>query len=68
MAEGILVLAKSGSGKTTSLENLNPDDVMVIQPRKKRLPFSTEGWDKWDKDTSKGSIFQINTFDGVKAV
>ena len=68
MAEGILILAKSGSGKTTSLENLNPDEVMVIQPRKKRLPFSMKGWNKWNKDTQKGSIFQINTFDGVKAV
>ena len=68
MAERILILAKSGSGKTTSLENFNPEDVMVIQPRKKRLPFSHTGWDKWNKDTGKGSIFQINTFDGVKAV
>jgi hypothetical protein len=68
MAEPILVLAKSGSGKTTSLRNLNPKDVMVIQPRKKRLPFPNNGWNKWDKDTSEGSIFQVNTFSGVKAV
>lgn len=68
MAEGILVLAKSGSGKTTSLRNLNPDEVMVIQPRKKRLPFPHEHWKLWDKEKSSGSIFQTNTFDGVKAV
>lgn len=68
MAEGILVLAKSGSGKTTSLRNLNPDEVMVIQPRKKRLPFPHANWKKWDKETGTGSIFQTNTFEGVEAV
>lgn len=68
MAEGILILAKSGSGKTTSLENLNPEEVMVIQPRKKRLPFEHKEWKKWNKDTAKGSIFQTNTFENVKQV
>lgn len=68
MAEGILILAKSGKGKTTSLRNLNPDDVMVIQPRKKRLPFPHKDWKPWDKKTSTGSIFQTNTFSGVAAV
>lgn len=68
MAEGILILAKSGSGKTTSLKDFNPDEVMVIQPRKKRLPFPHNNWKKWNKDTSKGSLFATNTFSGVKAV
>ncbi len=61
-------MAKSGSGKTTSLANFNPEDVMIIQPRKKRLPFPHKDWEKWNKDESKGSIFQISTFDGVQAV
>lgn len=68
MAEGILVLAKSGSGKTASLENLNPDESLVIQPRKKRLPFPHKAWNKWDKDSQKGSIFQTNEFHVIKAV
>ena len=68
MAEAILVIAKSGSGKTTSLRNMNPDEVMIIQPRKKRLPFPHKNWKKWDKDTATGSLFQVNTFSGVQAV
>jgi hypothetical protein len=68
MAEPILILAKSGTGKTTSLRNMNPEEVMVIQPRKKRLPFPHTNWKKWNKETSTGSIFQVNTFDGVRAV
>lgn len=68
MAEKVLILADSGKGKSASLRNLNPEEVMVIQPVKKRLPFPHKNWKKWDKDTSTGSIFQIDSFDGVKAV
>jgi hypothetical protein len=68
MAEAILILADSGKGKTSSLRNLNPNEVMVIQPIKKRLPFKHTDWKKWNKDTSTGSIFQIDTFSGIKAV
>ncbi len=68
MAEKILILAKSGSGKSTSIRNLDPKDTMVIQPKKKRLPFPHKEWKKWDKESSTGSIFQINTFSGIKAV
>jgi len=68
MAEKILILSSSGKGKTTSLRNFNPEEVMVIQPVKKRLPFPHKDWKKWDKETAKGSIFQTNTFAGLKAV
>ena len=68
IAEKILILAKSGSGKSTSIRNLDPETTMVIQPKKKRLPFPHKDWKKWDKDSATGSIFQINTFSGIKAV
>ncbi|MCD6434870.1 MAG: AAA family ATPase [Clostridiales bacterium] len=68
MAEKILILAKSGSGKSTSIRTMDPKTTMVIQPKKKRLPFPHKDWKRWDKDKAEGSIFQINTFDGIKAV
>ena len=68
MAEKILIESRTGQGKTTSLRNLNPDDVMVIQPVKKRLPFPHKNWKKWDKNTNTGSIFQIDTFNGIEQV
>lgn len=68
MAEGIMILAKSGRGKTTSLRNFEPDDVMIVQCKKKRLPFPHKEWKKWDKDSSSGSIFNVNTFAEVNAV
>ena len=68
MAEKILILAKSGTGKSTSLRTLDPKTTMIIQPKKKRLPFPHKDWKKWNKDSATGSIFQINTFSGIKAV
>ncbi len=68
MAEKILILAKSGSGKSTSIRTMDPETTMVIQPKKKRLPFPHKDWKKWDKKTQSGSIFQINTFSGIKSV
>jgi len=68
MAERILILPRSGSGKTSSLRNLDPKETLVIQPVKKRLPFPHKDWKKWNKDTQTGSIFQTNTFHNVQVV
>lgn len=68
MAEGILVLSKSGQGKSTSIRNFNPNDVMVIQCKNKRLPFPHDDWKVWDKNKQTGSIFIVNSFPEVRAV
>ena len=39
-----LILGQSGTGKSTSLRNLNPDDVLLIQVVKKPLPFRSANW------------------------
>ncbi len=47
--EKILVMAPSGSGKTCSLMNLDPDKCMLIQAIPKRLTFPTgKRWKQWD--------------------
>jgi len=38
----VLILGESGCGKSTSIRNLNPDDTVIIQPVKKRLPFRND--------------------------
>lgn len=35
----VLILGESGCGKSTSIRNMNPDDVVIVQPIKKPLPF-----------------------------
>lgn len=49
-----LVLGQSGTGKTASLRNLNPDDVALIKATEKPLPFRAAGWkqittDNWQR-------------------
>lgn len=34
-----IILGKSGSGKSTSIKTLNPDESVVVNVLKKRLPF-----------------------------
>ena len=42
MAIPVLVIGRSGSGKTYSIKNFSPDEVGVISVEKGRLPFKTE--------------------------
>lgn len=53
MAESILIIGPSGSGKSAAIETLSPDKTIVICPEDKVLPFSgamqkyrTGSWDK----------------------
>lgn len=42
MALPVLIMGRSGSGKTYSLKNFHPEDVGVISVEKGRLPFRSE--------------------------
>lgn len=44
MSIPILILGQSGTGKTTSLRNMNPNEVLLIQAVKKPLPFRSSEW------------------------
>jgi len=59
MADSVLIIAESGSGKSTSIENLNPKETFIINVANKPLPF--RGWKKnyklWTKDTPDGNLF-----------
>lgn len=59
MGQGILIIAESGTGKSTSIENLNPAETFIINVANKPLPF--KGWKKkyvlWSKDNPDGNIY-----------
>ena len=44
MSTVTMILGQSGTGKSTSLRNLNPDDVLLIQAVRKPLPFRSATW------------------------
>lgn len=55
MAIPVLVIGRSGSGKTYSLKNFQPDEVGVISVEKGRLPFRSEiKTARVPKDPTKG--------------
>lgn len=39
MANAVMLLGKSGTGKSTSIKTLNPDETVIINVLGKRLPF-----------------------------
>ena len=55
MSIATMLLGQSGTGKTTSLRNLNPAEVLLIQAVKKPLPFRANGWGPCTKGTPDGS-------------
>ena len=50
-----MILGESGSGKTFSLRNFNPDEVILIQAVSKPLPFRNS-FKPWDSKAKTGSI------------
>lgn len=55
MSYATLILGQSGTGKSSSLRNFNPDNVLLIQAVKKPLPFKSTDW-KYLNATG-GSVF-----------
>lgn len=56
MSIATMILGQSGTGKTTSLRNLNPADVLLIQAVKKPLPFRSTDWRPRTHGDLDGSI------------
>lgn len=54
MAEKTLIIAKSGSGKSASLRNVDPEKAVCVQVISKRLPFPDgKNWKLWEKATEE---------------
>lgn len=60
MSIATLVLGNSGSGKSTSLRNLDPTKTLLIQCIKKPLPFRATGWKTRVSLKSEGNVIQTD--------
>lgn len=60
MSIATLILGNSGSGKSTSLRNLDPERTLLIQCIKKPLPFRSSGWKTRLTLKSEGNVIQTS--------
>jgi hypothetical protein len=69
MAQGVLIIAESGAGKSTSIETLDPKETFIINVANKPLPF--KGWKKkytvWSKDNPSGNMYDKATPENIEA-
>lgn len=57
MSIAAMILGESGTGKSTSLRNLDPSSTLLIQLVKKPLPFRSSEWKPATSDNPNGSVF-----------
>lgn len=59
MARIVLVMGESGSGKSTAIRTLNPEETFLVRVTNKDLPFKswTKSYKAYDKQTEKGNMF-----------
>lgn len=55
-----MILGKSGSGKSTSLRNLDPAHTLLIQCIKKPLPFKAKGWKVRESIKDAGNVIHAD--------
>lgn len=60
MSIATLILGASGSGKSTSLRNLDPAHTLLIQCIAKPLPFRSNGWTPRTKALPDGNVFRTD--------
>ncbi len=67
MAQSVLVIADSGTGKSTSIRSLDPKETFIINIANKPLPF--KGWKKnysnISKDNPKGNMTSASSAPGI---
>ncbi len=67
MAQSTLIIAESGSGKSTSIRNLKPEETFIINIANKPLPF--KGWKskykQIGKDNPNGNLTSTSSSVGI---
>lgn len=62
MANAVMIIGESGSGKSASIRNLNPETTFIINVLGKALPFRSTGYTLCDpsKEPKTGNVFNTD--------
>lgn len=70
MANLIALVGSSGSGKSTSIRNLNAKETFIINVASKPLPF--KGWKTnytvWNKEHPEGNLVNTSSVDIISKI
>jgi len=66
MSIATAIIGNSGTGKTASLRDLDPEKVLFIQTIKKPLPFKGD-WQLFNSETKKGTVYRTDNSDYICA-
>ncbi|MGQ5522953.1 ATP-binding protein [Chitinimonas sp. PSY-7] len=66
MSVTTIVIGESGTGKSASMRNFDPNNTLLIQSVKKPLPFRTGNWRRIERDLpAGGNIFVCDQSDRI---
>lgn len=57
MSIATIILGESGTGKSASMRNLDPEKTLLIQSVRKTLPFRGRAWSALSKENPSGCVF-----------
>lgn len=60
MAKTVLICGKTGTGKTTSIRNLNPEQTVIFKVINRTLPFKYAG-----KYVEKKNLFNTPSYEDI---
>lgn len=60
MSVSTLIIGNPGTGKTTSLRNLDASQTLLIQCLRKPLPFPSKDWKEFKSGEQGGSIYRTD--------
>lgn len=65
MGTATLILGESGTGKSTSMRNIDPEITLLVKPVGKPLPFKSKDWLKWSNEKKTGTVLATDKSENI---
>ena len=65
MSIATMILGESGTGKSSSMRNMDPAETLLIQVVRKPLPFRAKGWSYLTNENKGGNIIVSDSWERI---